>query len=227
MRTIRINIKKIASITLASLILIGSTSGFAAGFKDIAGHWAEIYINRGDSLGFIKGYDDGYFRPDREIDRLQVMALSARLLNMPKAEVDKATLEHKDELLKNYLDIKEEWAAEDLSVALSEGIVTHDDLKRLYNDNGAKSLVSREEVAIYVARAMGVEKEVENKGSNILTGFADDSKIDKNVKLYVAVMFEHGILRGDKMNHFNPKAPITRAQMATVISNAYDYIEAN
>ena len=58
-------------------------------FSDIQGHWAEKYIERAAELGWIKGFEDGTFRPDTYITRAQAMTMINRVLNrIPENESD-------------------------------------------------------------------------------------------------------------------------------------------
>ena len=58
-------------------------------FSDIQGHWAEKYIQRAAELGWIKGFEDGTFRPDTYITRAQAMTMITRVLNrIPDDESD-------------------------------------------------------------------------------------------------------------------------------------------
>ena len=50
-------------------------------FSDIDGHWAEQYTARATELGWIKGFEDGTFRPDSYITRAQAMTMINRVLN--------------------------------------------------------------------------------------------------------------------------------------------------
>ena len=50
-------------------------------FSDIAGHWANEYINRAAEMGWINGYEDGTFRPDAYITRAEAMTLVNNVLN--------------------------------------------------------------------------------------------------------------------------------------------------
>ena len=50
-------------------------------FSDIQGHWAEKYIERAAELGWIKGFEDGTFRPDTYITRAQAVTMINRMLN--------------------------------------------------------------------------------------------------------------------------------------------------
>ena len=58
----------------------GTSSGTQT-FSDISGHWAEKYIQRAAELGWIKGFEDGTFRPDTYITRAQAMTMINRVLN--------------------------------------------------------------------------------------------------------------------------------------------------
>lgn len=58
----------------------GKSSGEQT-FSDIQGHWAEKYIERAAELGWIKGFEDGTFRPDTYITRAQAMTMINRVLN--------------------------------------------------------------------------------------------------------------------------------------------------
>ncbi|MEQ2455839.1 S-layer homology domain-containing protein [Flavonifractor hominis] len=49
-------------------------------FSDIAGHWANQYINRAAVLGLINGRGDGTFDPDAPITRAEAMAIVNRTL---------------------------------------------------------------------------------------------------------------------------------------------------
>ena len=66
----------------------GKSSGEQT-FTDIKGHWAEKYIQRAAELGWIKGFEDGTFRPDTYITRAQAMTMINRVLNrIPEEESD-------------------------------------------------------------------------------------------------------------------------------------------
>ena len=58
-------------------------------FTDISGHWAEKYIERAATLGWIAGYSDGTFRPGNYITRAEAMTMINRVLcRMPQSEDD-------------------------------------------------------------------------------------------------------------------------------------------
>ena len=63
-------------------------------FSDIDGHWAEEMILSAASHGFINGYPDGTFQPDRYITRAEAMTLTNRVLDRHP---------HKDHLLEDMI----------------------------------------------------------------------------------------------------------------------------
>lgn len=61
----------------------------AAKFSDIANHWAKDEISIAYNNGWITGYPDGTFGPQRDITRAETMALVNRVLNrQPETEDD-------------------------------------------------------------------------------------------------------------------------------------------
>ena len=50
-------------------------------FPDISGHWAKDYINQAANKGFVNGYEDGTFKPDRNITRAEAVTMVNRTLD--------------------------------------------------------------------------------------------------------------------------------------------------
>lgn len=50
-------------------------------FTDVKGHWAEKYINYATVSGWIDGYEDNTFKPDKYITRAEVMKIINHMLN--------------------------------------------------------------------------------------------------------------------------------------------------
>ncbi|WP_405110191.1 Ig-like domain-containing protein [Paenibacillus sp. FSL K6-1217] len=62
--------------------LITSAQDHAAGFSDIAGHWAQTAIERMSQAGIITGYEDGTFRPDQTLTRAEAVTIVNRALGI-------------------------------------------------------------------------------------------------------------------------------------------------
>lgn len=57
-----------------------SEYGISDDFSDVAEHWAEEYIHEAADYGWITGYEDGTFRPDKLIIRAEAMTIINRVL---------------------------------------------------------------------------------------------------------------------------------------------------
>ena len=76
-----------------------------ATFADVTSHWAKDEISIAANHGWIKGYEDGSFKPDQKITRAETMTLVNRVLNrLPETKDDL----HKD--MKTWVDNMEETA---------------------------------------------------------------------------------------------------------------------
>lgn len=89
----------LALITLPFSVLSSANQPAYAGpedgrFSDTEGHWAEKPILEAVSEGFISGYEDGTFQPDRTVSRAQFMIMLAESLQIPVAAAseDKSVL---------------------------------------------------------------------------------------------------------------------------------------
>lgn len=82
-------------------------------FTDVQGHWAENEIHEAAARGWIKGYEDGAFKPDQFITRAEAMTMINRVLNrVPEATDDLIDgmvkwSDNSDELAWYYLAVQE------------------------------------------------------------------------------------------------------------------------
>ena len=90
-----------------------------AKFSDIATHWAKDEISIAANHGWIKGYEDGSFKPDQKITRAETMTLVNRVLKrLPETKDDL----HKD--MKTWVDNMDETAW--YYLAVQEATNSHD-----------------------------------------------------------------------------------------------------
>lgn len=75
--------KIVAVVLMLTMILVTGVSASAAlQFKDITGHRSEIAIKEAISLGVIKGYPDGTYRPDGLIKREEFFSIINNILTV-------------------------------------------------------------------------------------------------------------------------------------------------
>ena len=98
----------------------------------------------------------------------------------------------------------------DIAYLLDKGIISAD--KTAY---GVKDIVTREEVAVMVAKAVGLD------GTQRATKFKDVPKSHKNSG-YIQSAVEAGIINGYTDGTFKPTTKVTRGHMAAFIARAFD-----
>lgn len=213
-----------AALALTTTLTLLTAPVSAATFKDLQGHWAQQDVEYLAGLGLVKGYDDGSFKPDANMSAVEALLFCARV-----ATVDTNT---KNAIVEDWADVLKgiigedmySWAAPDLSMCLEMGIITPEELSELSRNNGLLSAIPREDVALYLARAMQLAPVAESLTTYNLT-FADKDSISKEMQPYVYLLNSYGILKGDEFNRFNPKDPLNRASMTSLLRRAMDFMD--
>lgn len=167
----------------------------AVSFTDIDDkHWGYKAVNALSEKGYLKGYEDGSFKPSGNITRAEFTKILALAF---KLEGDSSVA---------FEDVSSDaWYAPYVSGALKAGIVKGDGT--LFNPS---ALLTREDAAVMICRALG--KESEND-----IDFADSSEISDYAKKAVGFLKEAGIINGYEDNTFRAKNNITRAEIAQII----------
>ncbi len=169
--------------------------------NDISGHWAETGIKQAVSIGFIKGYVDGTFKPNQTVTRAE---FSVMLMNALKPEGAGVELTFTDKAMIGA------WAQKAVAQAVQAGIING------YEDGTFRpnAEVTRSEMAVMIANALKLNIE-----SDTVTSFADDKSIPSWAKGAVAELKKLSLMVGSGANQFNPNAQATRAEAVTVLLN--------
>jgi len=198
--------KKLLSIILAAVMLLSlmPTAAFAqyGVFSDTSGHWAEAAIETWTGHGVLSGYPGGEFKPNSPITRAELAAVLNRVMGYT-ATTDTA-----------FTDVPAgEWYASDIAKLFAAGIMAGDgnDVMR------PTANITREEAAVMIARAFAVPENAEN-----INPFPDAAEISGWASFLVEGMKAAGYISGDQNGNFNPKAPITRAEVVTILNNMID-----
>ena len=166
---------------------------------DIAGHWAEEIIKSAISKGFVDGYSDRTFRPDRTINRAEFTKMLVEALEIESSEIN---LDFADR------DQIADWAKPAISSAVKTGIIQG------YEDGTFRpeAEITRAEMAVMIVRALKIAVE-----DNENTSFSDDANIPEWAKGYVAAAASEGIVEGRENNNFAPMQNATRAEAVAMI----------
>lgn len=83
-------------------------------FPDISGHWAQGEIEKMSKIGILKGFPDGYFKPDQMVTRAQFAKVITIALRIPEVKPDVPT----------FPDVgKDHWAYGYIEAAAKRGLL--------------------------------------------------------------------------------------------------------
>ncbi|MEO4055498.1 S-layer homology domain-containing protein [Solibacillus sp. CAU 1738] len=171
-------------------------------FTDTEGHWAKEYIDFAAMFGLMNGYEDGTFKPDQALKRVQMVSILARMIGLePVGEAP-----FKD--ISGYADAtKQEIAA-----------AYHADLVQGYGELlKPEDKVTRAQMALMISRAY-----------TLLTGapyipttvapFTDIDSYNVETQYAITLLYDYEIAQGVGNNKFAPKQVVTRAQAAKILT---------
>lgn len=168
------------------------------------GHWAYPYVQVMVDLEIISGYPDNTFRPDDVFNR----AAFAKLLSL---SFDVPAYSGSDLLYEDLMP--DHWA---YSYVMS----SNDYLTAFEKSDGSKVYLPndqavREDVAVAMVKAMGLDPAAADM--TYLTTYVDEGDVSNNLREYVALAIEYGVMQGANSN-FRPKDPLTRAEASTLFA---------
>ena len=221
-------VKRLLSGLLALVMVLTATilpASAATTFPDIQNHWAKSYIEAMTAAGMFKGYEDGNFKPENQLTTAEALALCARTVGLDSSTTMDIATDYYD-TVKTTLNNEQTWFYQEFSICLATGILTTSDLKSLYQSGDLTDPIAKEDLAVYLVRAMQLGPMAERLTSYPLT-FDDASSISADAKPSVYLLHVYGIVEGDEFNDFSPKLNVTRAVMATMLTRAIAYMQAH
>lgn len=166
-------------------------------FSDIEGHWAQQAIIDLADKGIVNGFLDGSFCPDATLTRAEFSTMLVRAV---------PSLKKAKEIL--FYDISEtDWFYTSVKTVAEAGVVLGADGYFMPNDS-----ITREQLAAMIYRLIQPEETAEE----IL--FDDRDDISDYAISAVAYLVKKGYLSGYEDNTIRPKANITRAETAKLLS---------
>ncbi len=217
--------KKIISvIASASLSAAIAFPAFAASFTDIAApaySWAVSSIESMSEAGYITGYEDGTFRPDSQVTRLECIALFARAMGSNdevNAEILQMAHEQYDSILSAY---SLPWGEDEIAYLLYTGTLSKTDLDRYIISTEKDEPMKRCEAAVIITKALGGESEALGQ-TGIVLDYNDAKEIPSDAVQYVYYATKAGIMNGMGDGSFSPLSSVSRAQMAVMLERTVD-----
>lgn len=200
-------ISVLLSFLLMTTLLYGTMTpaNAAAGFSDVpSGKWYTQAVFFCAEKGYVSGYENGTFRPNNKLTRAEMAVIMNKMLGL------------KESANNAFDDVASgKWYTDPVLHCVKAGVMTG------YNDKrfGTSDTLTREQGAVILAKALDVTT------SSGRTGFTDDASISKWAVESVKAMNAKGLITGMGNNRFEPKTPLTRAQMCQIIYAAQEKSE--
>lgn len=173
----------------------------AAKFTDARGHWAERYINAAVNDGFVTGYPDGRFRPDKAVTRAEFAAM----VNKALGNSGTANL--------SFYDVKGgSWHYNEVSKAVAAGYAAGYSDKSFRPDNP----ITRQEAAVMLSRIVTGD----NNGN--LRAYPDYKSIDDWAYEAMEKINGKGYIGAYSDGRIHPLDRLTRAQTAKILCDIID-----
>lgn len=173
-------------------------------YSDVFGSWAYQPVSRLIDAGIISGYPDGSFKPNGEITKEEFI----KLLMSAKPQ-SKET-----EVSGFFSDVpNSRWSYGVITNAVATGVIDVTEEGALFHPSDA---ITREQMVVYTARLLRLTPVATNKTFN------DASDITFHPNLVLAAASK-GLISGYPDETFRPKANLTRAEAAVMITRVLDY----
>ncbi|MBQ9603820.1 MAG: S-layer homology domain-containing protein, partial [Firmicutes bacterium] len=189
-----------------------TTKSVSVVFDDIASKpWAADAINNLAQLGIINGVGDGKFAPDASCKRADFAIILVNVLGLSGTATD------------NFDDVVAgKYYYNPVGLAKEAGVVNG------YGDGnfGPEKFCTRAELMVMVANALKVAGKDITADESVLDKFSDKADIPAWARPYVAYLVNEGIVSGSN-GKINPNVFITRAEVAVIMYNVYEMLEAD
>jgi hypothetical protein len=199
---------KSGNVYAGSAISGSQFSGNATYNDTSATPWAVNSIKKLASLGIVSGTGNGNFSPMLSTKRGDFILMLVNTLGLEGKASD------------NFDDVDPaKYYANAIGLAKEAGIATG------YGNNtfGPDNYITRQDVMVLVSKTLEFLGDTDMASESVLNQFADKNNISAYAVPYVANLVSRGIVNGTDTG-IEPKANITRAQMAVLIANVYDAV---
>ncbi|RUL51735.1 S-layer homology domain-containing protein [Lysinibacillus antri] len=171
-------------------------------FTDLAGHWSAEYVKAAVEYGVISGFEDGTFKPNQAVNRIQIVSIIGRSLEVPGQAVEVPFVD-----ISNY---SEKIQAEVAKVA-GLGIVVGE--KGYFKP---EDKVTRAQLAVMISRAYTATTG-ETYVPKQVAPFKDIAGYNEETQNAITLLYDLGIVQGTGNGAFSPSSDVTRAQAAKII----------
>lgn len=168
-------------------------------FTDVSqDYWAYSQIQDFVKKGYIEGYGDNTFRPEKPTKRNEFVKIFNQVFG----------LTNKSGIV--FDDTKDNWAKDEIDIAVTNGVAQGIG----ENKFGPEEYMTREAAAKMLANYM----KIEDKNHDKIKKFSDYNEISDWAKDAFEGNLENGYIKGTDEGKLAPKNNITRAEVVTILS---------
>lgn len=168
------------------------------GMRDIEGHWAQSSIVNAINNGWMSGFGNAEFGPNRTITRAEAASVLAKAFQLKSVTSGKASF--KDVSAKH-------WAYQAIE-QVAKANIAHGYTESLF---GPSRQVTRAEMAVMIGNALQLTPAAPQSAP------FSDVRVNDWAAPMISEMKDRGILGGDLDNLFMPNRPATRAEFVTLL----------
>ncbi|AQS60198.1 S-layer homology domain-containing protein [Desulforamulus ferrireducens] len=204
--------KKLACLVSALLMtFLFWSNAYAASphlFKDTTGLWWEQSVAECSAANIVGGRGNGLFAPKDSVTRAEAIVFLNRALGH-RSEADNYNMAPGGY---NFPKDFPEWAKRNVAFAADKGYISKPGIPNMQ----PKQAASRQEIAVLFANALKLSAD----GYELT--FKDKDAIDPSMKSFVAAAVKHGVMSGKTTELFDPKANVTRGEMAAIVARLFE-----
>lgn len=209
------NMQKVASKALGVLLVLCMLLGLlpaaamaADAPSDISGHWAQSQLQSFVDAGYLKGYEDGTYRPNNQVTRAEFSALLNRVAGLKQESAD----------IQRFVDVSaNQWYYADLAKGLAAGYIAGTTPTTMEPNANA----TREQAFTMLARLLNMT----NGDTAVLSRFADGGSVSGYARGCVAALTSAGIVNGYPNATLLPQGALTRAEAVMILSACEDILQ--
>ncbi len=188
---------------------------------DASVSWAKASINSMTDKGYIKGYDDGNFKPQQAITKVEALLLMSRIMGVDEQDYEMSV----DWAKENYEDtvtaINSQYPSE-LSYLMYLNVLNLTDLRNYASSANANTSLLRWQAAYLMVKLAGKDYDAQQLEITDKSVYSDFDKIPAEAQKYVVYATNANIMNGmgqdeNGKDYFSPDTTLTRAQMAVLL----------
>ncbi len=193
--------------------------------------WASKFVTTAQMQGVIRGYPGGFFGPNRAVSRQESLCMVTRALGLTGTAQGGGSVGgsvyggtgggsvsgsvYGSVYGAVYLPFTDAaavgpWAVPCVQAALDKGLIQGGGVLQPHR------AASRLWVVTVLVKAMGLDAQARQRAGEQL-GFNDEAAIPAELRGYVAVAMDAGLVAGFPNGTFRPHQPVTRAEMAKML----------